>query len=501
MRLKKQAHLSLESRPLRVGFVPTMGALHAGHLSLIKAARRDNDCVVVSIFVNPLQFGPREDFHRYPRSLDQDRQHCESLGVEAIFAPTVEAMYGQGECTQVVPPPSMTQGLCGRSRPGHFTGVATVLLKLFQILQPDRAYFGQKDAQQLAIVRRMVTDLNVPVEIIACPIYRQDSGLALSSRNQYLSEAEGRDAPLIYQGLQRAADLFARGERKAAPFIQAVHEQLQKSPQIELDYVELVEPETLMPLSQIESRGLLTVAAKLGRTRLIDNMILDARKPILAIDGPAGAGKSTVTRLCAQRLGLLYLDTGAMYRAVTWQVLQSQIPPEDEVAVAQILPTLDLKLCTDSQAQLRVYIQGCDVTEVIRTAAVTAHVSTIAAQPAVRSALVKQQQRVGQGGGVAAEGRDIGTHVFPDAQLKIFLTATVEERARRRMQDLIKQGETQISLETLRQQIAERDRKDSSRAIAPLMQAPDAIPILTDGRSIDQVCDLIVQHYQAINDC
>jgi len=179
-----------------VGLVPTMGALHAGHLSLIERARRENAIVIVSIFVNPLQFGPTEDFQCYPRQLEEDRQLCEQLGVDAIFSPTPMELYGNRlptsdggtELTQVVPPAAMTSVLCGRSRTGHFQGVATVVTKLLNLVQPERAYFGQKDAQQLAIIRRLVTDLNLPVAIVACPIVREESGLALSSRNQYLTQ-------------------------------------------------------------------------------------------------------------------------------------------------------------------------------------------------------------------------------------------------------------------------------------------------------------------------
>ncbi|NEQ25091.1 MAG: bifunctional pantoate--beta-alanine ligase/(d)CMP kinase, partial [Microcoleus sp. SIO2G3] len=434
---------------ITVGLVPTMGALHQGHLSLIDRARQENDRVIVSIFVNPLQFGANEDFQQYPRTLDQDKQLCEQAGVDAIFAPDATELYGsvnfsEQDLTQVIPPEMMIRGLCGRSRPGHFQGVATVVTKLLNIVQPDRAYFGQKDAQQLAVLRRVVADLNLPVEIVPCPIVREASGLALSSRNQYLS-AQGRSqAAVIYRGLQQAKQRFDQGERQSSVLIAAALQELAIVPSLQPEYVELVHPTTMKPLERIEETGLLAVAARLESTRLIDNLMLRDRRPIVAIDGPAGAGKSTVVRQVAQRLGLLHLDTGAMYRSVTWLVLQSGIAIDDEPSIAELASRCDIQL--DGQ---QVFINGQDVTHDIRSLEVTAQVSAIAAQPAVRQELVKRQQQYGRRGGVVMEGRDIGTFVFPDAELKIFLTASVQERARRRQQDLKDQGRPDVSLEDL----------------------------------------------------
>ena len=479
-----------------VGLVPTMGALHLGHLSLIDRARLENDRVIVSIFVNPLQFGPNEDLQRYPRTLAQDQQLCEQAGVDAIFAPETSELYGttnfvDRDLTQVVPPAMMISGLCGRSRPGHFQGVATVVTKLLNIVQPDRAYFGQKDAQQLAILRCVVADLNLPVEIVPCPIVREPSGLALSSRNQYLAPDQRSQAAVIYRSLQQAERVFQQGERQSNLLIGAVKQELATVPELQPEYVELVHPTTMMPLERIEETGLLAVAARLGSTRLIDNLVLRDRRPIVAIDGPAGAGKSTVVRQVAQHLGLLHLDTGAMYRAVTWLVLQSGIAIDDEPAIAELVSRCDIQL--DGQ---QVLINGQEVTQEIRSLEVTAQVSAIAAQPAVREALVQRQQQYGRRGGVVMEGRDIGTFVFPDAELKIFLTASVQERARRRQQDLKDQGRSEVSLEDLEWAILERDRKDSTRTIAPLRKAPDAIEIQSDGLSIDAVIAEIKHLYR-----
>ncbi|MBV8886554.1 MAG: bifunctional pantoate--beta-alanine ligase/(d)CMP kinase [Chroococcidiopsidaceae cyanobacterium CP_BM_RX_35] len=485
-----------------IGLVPTMGALHAGHLSLIQRARQENTTVIVSIFVNPLQFGPNEDYQRYPRSLHQDQQLCEQAGVDAIFAPSAPEMgivdqIGSSLPTQVVPPKAMTSVLCSVTRPGHFQGVATIVTKLLNLVQPDRAYFGQKDAQQLAIIQQVVADLNLPVEIIGCPIVRAASGLALSSRNQYLSPEQKEQATILYSSLQAAIRAFHAGERRGNVLIATAKTELAMASAVQIEYVELVHPTTLVPLEKVEEAGMLAIAASLGSTRLIDNVVLRDHQPIVAIDGPAGAGKSTVARQVAQTLKLLYLDTGAMYRALTWLVLQLGIPLEDQCAIAELASSCEIQLASsaDPQNPLRVWINHQEVTQGIRTLEVTSQVSAIAAQPAVRRALVKQQQCWGQRGGLVAEGRDIGTYVFPDADLKIFLTASVQERARRRQVDFQHQGQADMSLAQLEQDIAERDWKDSTRDVAPLQKAADAIEIQTDGLSVEQVTAEIVNCY------
>jgi pantoate ligase / CMP/dCMP kinase len=483
-----------------VGFVPTMGALHAGHESLIRRAKQENQWVVVSVFVNPLQFGPEEDLNHYPRSLEADRARCEAVGVDILFVPTPEELGipTQGSAgvevnkTLVVVPDSLKSNLCAPARPGHFDGVTTIVSKLFNLIQPDAAYFGQKDAQQLAIIQHFAKDLNFPIEIVGCPIVRESSGLALSSRNAYLNKDQIIVAAEISKALFQAEEIFKQGRHQSNELIDMVKVSLKAHPEIQLEYVDLVEPTTLQRLDSITENGLLAIAAKIGKTRLIDNVLLRTRKPIMAIDGPAGAGKSSVTKQVAQTLGLFYLDTGAMYRAITWLVMNSGIAITDEPAIAELVGTCEIELTPE-----KVEINHQDITAAIRTPEVTNNVSAIAAQAAVRKALVRQQREYGRRGGVILEGRDIGTHVFPDAEVKVFLTATVEERSRRRQKDLERLGQPIPSLDELIETIAERDAKDSTRAIAPLKQALDAIAVVTDGMSIEEVVDRLVKLYQA----
>ena len=260
-------------RPL--GLVPTMGALHEGHLSLVRRARSENATLVVTIFVNPTQFAPNEDLAAYPRDLDRDIALLEQEGADLVFLPSPEEIYPDGFDTWVSVDRTSAP-LEGESRPGHFRGVATVVCKLFNIVRPDGAYFGQKDAQQLQVIRRMNADLNLGVELTAIPTVREPDGLAMSSRNAYLSPAERRAAPVLYNSLRAAKDLYADGVRQAPAIREAMQRVLDAEPLARIDYVSVADPDTLAELQQIEGPALVSLAIRIGDTRLIDNVVLGA---------------------------------------------------------------------------------------------------------------------------------------------------------------------------------------------------------------------------------
>lgn len=262
---------------LTVGLVPTMGYLHEGHKSLMDTARKQNDRVVASIFVNPMQFAPNEDFESYPRDLQKDAALCETAGVDLIFHPQAEEMYAPGFCSYV-DMNGLTTELCGKSRPIHFRGVQTVVLKLFHIVTPDRAYFGQKDAQQLAVIRRMVKDLNVGTEIIGCPIVRESDGLAKSSRNTYLNESERQAALVLSRSLKVGRALVQAGETDASVIKNAITQEIEKEPLAKIDYVDVVDFDTVTPIDKIDTKNgsvLAAIAVYIGKTRLIDNFIFE----------------------------------------------------------------------------------------------------------------------------------------------------------------------------------------------------------------------------------
>ena len=258
---------------LSVGFVPTMGYRHEGHKSLMDAARKGNDKVVVSIFVNPMQFGPTEDLATYPRDLDHDAALCESAGVDLIFHPEAEEMYEKDFCS-FVDMTGLTEGLCGKTRPIHFRGVCTVVNKLFNIVTPDHAYFGQKDGQQLAVIKRMVRDLNMDIEIVGCPIIREEDGLAKSSRNTYLSSEE-RKAALILSKTVALGKELAKTEKDANKVVEAMKKNIETEPLAKIDYVEAVDALSMAPVEKLEGTCMLAMAVYIGKTRLIDNTLIN----------------------------------------------------------------------------------------------------------------------------------------------------------------------------------------------------------------------------------
>ena len=265
-------------RQRRIGLVPTMGALHEGHLSLIRASRQAGDYTVVSIFVNPTQFGPLEDLARYPRPIEEDRRLCRELGVELVFHPGVQEMY-PAEGVVTVRPTKVSDGLCGVFRPGHFEGVATVVAKLFNIVQPDVAYFGQKDAQQAVVIRRMAEDLDFPVEIVVCPTVREAGGLAMSSRNKYLSPAQREQATCLYRALTKAKEMIHAGRIESEVIIGTMRELILAAEPAaldrpEIDYIEIVDPDSMAPVHEVTAPVLIALAVHIGPARLIDNMII-----------------------------------------------------------------------------------------------------------------------------------------------------------------------------------------------------------------------------------
>jgi pantoate--beta-alanine ligase len=261
----------------KIGLVPTMGALHVGHISLIEAALKDCDFVVVSIFVNPTQFGPGEDFEKYPRPLEADLEICRKAHVDVVFAPEPQQMYPMENLSWVTVE-KLTEPLCGRSRPGHFRGVTTVCAKLFNIVAPDVAYFGQKDAQQAIVIKRMAADLNMPLEIVICPTVREPNGLAVSSRNQYLTEQQKKDAANIYKSLQTCRRLIGTGTTETHQIISEMRKILQQIPSGQIEYISIVDAETLESIEKIAGKVLAAVAVKVGPARLIDNILVDADK-------------------------------------------------------------------------------------------------------------------------------------------------------------------------------------------------------------------------------
>lgn len=496
--LKTQAdleHWQQQIKPHQINFVPTMGGLHKGHQTLIKAAKafsqQEASKVLVSIFVNPLQFGGNEDFKTYPRDLDADCKTAYEAGAKAIWVPSIEDIFPRGVDSyfQIKAPSNLQDNLCGAFRKNHFDGVATVVLRLLNLVGPKRIFLGEKDWQQLIILRQLISELRIPVKVQSIPTVRDADGLPCSSRNTFLSKAERLRALALPEALKKAAYEF---QEHHSIDIEEIKIYLQNN-DLKVQYIETVDSKSLTPLNNDRSKlCLLAAAVHCGKTRLIDHTFLMKRPPIIAIDGPAGAGKSTVTKRFAKHLGLIYLDTGAMYRAVTWLTQKEDIDLKNEKALLMILSDLNLDIQFSDEDTPKVILNGQDITKEIRSPKVTSQVSIVAAQSSVREKLTQQQKQLGEKGGLVAEGRDIGTAVFPNADLKVFLTATPQERAKRRALDLEKQGFPVPNLLDLENQITERDRLDSTRQIAPLLKAKDAKELLTDGMSIEEVVDSLI---------
>ena len=480
-------------------FIPTMGGLHPGHQYLIQKAKErktnTNQIILVSIFVNPLQFSKGEDFKKYPRNINRDAELAFSAGADAIWAPDYDEVFPGGEDShfKIEVPKTLHNQLCGAERKGHFDGVATVIIRLIKIIQPKKLVLGEKDWQQLIIIRKLFQELSIPVKIESYSTQRDQSGFAYSSRNSYLSDSERVNAQSLPNAIKEAKTAFYKEKRINLKKIASIL----KENSLKIEYLKIVDPFSLKEKENINGLCLLAAAVKCGSTRLIDHAFLMERKPIIAIDGPAGAGKSTVTKALAKRLGFIYLDTGAMYRAVTWLMICNSIDPSDQSEIKNILKDSTLEFKSSSFVEQRIFINNVDVTEKIRSPKVTSMVSEIAKQKFVRELLTQRQQVIGSNGGLVAEGRDIGTAVFPDADVKIFLTASPTERAKRRALDLNKRGYEFSSIEDLEQEIKERDKKDSEREIAPLKKAHDAIELITDGMNIEDVLQELIYIFKS----
>ncbi len=476
-----------------------MGGLHKGHSELIKASQKfeisNPICVLTSVFVNPLQFGPGEDFTKYPRNLEKDCYIAEQAGSKALWAPQTEDIFPAGDLSnaQIEAPKNLISNLCGPHRPGHFDGVVNVVKSLLNLVKPEFLVLGEKDWQQLIIIRKLIKDLGLPIQIRGVATFRDSEGMAYSSRNTYLSSEEKQKALAIPKLLNNAARDF----KSCRPIkLKEISNNFTKEG-LEVDYIELVDPLTLQKTKQSKKICLLATAVKCGSTRLIDHKFLMTRKPIVAIDGPAGAGKSTVTKCFAKKIGLLYLDTGAMYRAVTWFIQKNNIDVYNELEIKSAVKEIKLELNLDDSGTQLILVNGNDVSEAIRSQDVTNLVSEVASLEEVRKELTRQQKKLGLNGGLVAEGRDIGTTVFPDAELKIFLTATIKERAQRRLRDLKERGFLLESIKEIEKQIIKRDHLDQSRDISPLIKAEDAIELITDGLNINEVVNIITELFRS----
>jgi pantoate ligase/cytidylate kinase len=477
-----------------VNFIPTMGNLHNGHIKLISTAKNDNSNVnLVSIFVNPLQFDSKLDLENYPKTIENDIKVSFANGADAIFIPSNEDIYPPNNKNIKFLKASieLSSALCGLNRIGHFDGVCTVVYRLLDLIKPKNLYLGEKDWQQLLIVKNLILTKKLNVVIKSIPTQRDFDGIPLSSRNVHLSKSERKLIRYFSNELLLTKKNFQQGTKI---HLKEITKKL-SSEKISIEYLEHLHPYTLKKARVEDNISLLAGAIRCGETRLIDHVFLMKRKPIIAIDGPAGSGKSTVTKLIAKKLKLLYLDTGAMYRALSWLLIKENIDYEKEKNLQNIFKNISIVFKSHKNSHQDVFINNYCVTEEIRSREISTIVSKISAIQEVREFLVEEQRKIGESGGLIAEGRDIGTTVFPHAELKIFLTASIDERAKRRKSDKKSKESQEIDLHTLKELIKKRDFEDSNRTISPLVKADDAIEIITDGNSINEVVEKIIDLY------
>ena len=480
-----------------INFIPTMGNLHDGHQKLISTAKNSNCNInLVSIFINPLQFESKEDLKNYPKTIDKDIEIAFSTGADAIFIPNAMDIYPpyNKSISYLKASKELSSALCGLTRVGHFDGVCTVVYRLLNLIQPKNLYLGEKDWQQLIILKNLLEEKKLNTTIISIPTQRDFDGVPFSSRNKLLSKSERKILKFFSNELLYTKNVFKKNKKIN---LKEITQKLE-SENITIEYLKHLNPYNFKKVNAKDNISILAGAIKCGKTRLIDHVFLMKRKPIIAIDGPAGSGKSTITKLIAKELKLLYLDTGAMYRALSWFLIKEKIDYSKEFELNKILSDVSIVFKTNSLSEQDIFINNFCVTKEIRTQKVSSIVSKISSIKEIRKFLVCEQRKIGELGGLVAEGRDIGTTVFPDAELKIFLTASIEERAKRRKSELEKMSSKEINLNQLKELIKKRDFEDSTREISPLKKANDAIEIITDGYSIIEVGEKIIDIYNQI---
>ena len=475
-------------------FVPTMGNLHEGHKKLIQtAAISPKKNTIVSIFINPLQFNNEEDLSSYPKTIANDINMAFLSGANAIFIPKTEEIFPKdnNNINFLKASKELSSNLCGLKREGHFDGVCTVVFRLLNLIKPQKIFLGEKDWQQLLIIKKMIDEKKIDIQIQSIATERDYDGIPFSSRNNLLSIDERESIRSFSKELSNAKKLF---NKKKNFVLKDLIKKLERK-NISIEYLEHVNALNLRKTITEDNITMLAGAIICGNKRLIDHVFLMKRNPIIAIDGPAGSGKSTVTKLVAKKLNLLYLDTGAMYRALSWYLVNENINYENN-RLDQILKNISIVFKSNMNSNQDVFINDFCVTKEIRSQKISSIVSSISSIKEIREFLVEEQRKIGNLGGLVAEGRDIGTKVFPQAEVKIYLTASINERAKRRKLELENNGNKKIDFEELKTQIKNRDFKDSNREISPLKKAEDAIEIITDGYLIDEVVEKITSIYK-----
>ena len=472
-----------------INFVPTMGNLHKGHLELIHQSNKDgSNETLVSIFINPLQFNDKRDFKNYPKTIEKDIRLAFSSGANAIFVPSEKEILNIKDLIYHKACKKLSSNLCGKSREGHFDGVCTIVLRMLKLINPQKMFLGEKDWQQVMILKNMIKKLNLKVEIKSINTQRDADGVPFSSRNNLLTTSERKDLQYFSKELKKAKKNFLLNK---VINLGEINNSFKKK-NLKVEYLQHLSAFSLNESIDKENITILAGAILCGSTRLIDHVFLMKRKPIIAIDGPAGSGKSTVTKLIAKKLDFIYLDTGAMYRALSWLLINEKIDFYNEKNLEECLDKLNIVFKPNLNSEQDVFINNICVTDKIRSQKISSIVSSIASISKVREFLVTEQRKIGNNGKIVAEGRDIGSTVFPDAEVKIYLNASIDERAKRRKLEFESKGQD-INLNKLKNKIKQRDFEDSTRIISPLIKAEDAVEIFTDNFTANEIANKIIE--------